>query len=1130
MNFYTWIRRGLVFHRRMHLALAGGAALTTAVLAAAWLTGDALNRNLRRIALERVGQVRSAIELRGRMFDASLAGRLEQQTGSTVAPVLRLPATVFAVDRDGTEMRLDRVNAYGCDGRFLRLGRGGGEPAPGDLLLSRRAAELLGRPDGAASFSIRFEQPSAFPIEMPLGDRRGDRAVRRSTRYAGVLPDESLGRFALIANQIPPLNAFVGREWMAAAAGVTNRANLLVSNADPAKLEAALQSCLEPADLGVAVERLAPAETGTNRLAPRVAQPDAATQGIWMVHSDRIYLDEALVRVLGSAQDASVARSLPAPVFSLHHLIDSFAAGEGATAVETPYGFLTAVSPSADPRLSAVPAGMADDEIVINAWVAEKLRIGPGDRMTLRWRRFESGGKLVPDAGVFRVARVIDMAEASAERAWLPRFPGLSDADRCADWDVGMPMERDKLNNADNEAYWNRYGPTPKAFVTLAAGRLMLGTHFGSAMTARYAPECDPAAIRSALRRAKPADLGLQVRSAREEALRAVDQAMDFRHLFLGMALVLMVSALLLTGLLASLGVAQRRDEVGLLRAAGFSSRQVAFLWLSESLPPIVAGVVAGVAAGVGGAHALVWALNRFWSGAIASAEIPFAVGMDACVAAGAMSLAMSLLAVRWGVHRTMQVQVRDLLGEQTAGENCDAGRGWTIRNFGIGMGAAAGAIALLAIAGRASGGQAAGVFFGSGFLLMVSLLSFARLLVQFFGGAGQHPVAGPLRAGLLNVARHRGRSLLVMVLLATGCFLTVGVLSMKQDPSADADRPGSGSGGFRLLVETSIPLPGDKGDEAVRRALEGSARSSVLPFRVREGDEAGCLNLNRAQQPRLLGVSPDAAEALRAFEGPHAGASVWSLLKRPMEDDTIPVLAGDRTTVEYGLQAKAGVRDGSIYAYAGEDGTVWRLRVVGALPVRTGILQGSLLVDESVFTRLYPSEPGHALWLVRSESPEREVADRFRRALGRAGGLVTPARERLRLLGAVESTYLDMFLVLGGLGVVLGAAGVGLVVLRNAAARRGELAVLRALGLSSRQVFAYLVSEHVYVLLAGLAAGVAPALVAVQPAMRGLGPGMPIGAMALILTAMFAFGLLGTIGAVLTVSRIRLIEAMRGE
>ena len=66
--------------------------------------------------------------------------------------------------------------------------------------------------------------------------------------------------------------------------------------------------------------------------------------------------------------------------------------------------------------------------------------------------------------------------------------------------------------------------------------------------------------------------------------MRAVGEAMDFRQLFVGMACVLMLSALILTGLLASLGVAHRREEVGVLRAAGFSPRQVAFL-----RPPTVA-------------------------------------------------------------------------------------------------------------------------------------------------------------------------------------------------------------------------------------------------------------------------------------------------------------------------------------------------------------------------------------------------------------------------------------------------------------------------------------------------------------------------------------------------------------
>ena len=154
----------------------------------------------------------------------------------------------------------------------------------------------------------------------------------------------------------------------------------------------------------------------------------------------------------------------------------------------------------------------------------------------------------------------------------------------------------------------------------------------------------------------------------------------------------------------------------------------------------------------------------------------------------------------------------------------------------------------------------------------------------------------------------------------------------------------------------------------------------------------------------------------------------------------------------------------------------------------------------------------------------------RFRAGLGRYGGTVAPVRDRLRLLGAVESTYLDMFLVLGGLGLALGAVGVGLVVLRNAAARRGELAVLRAVGVPSRKVLAYLAAEYVYVVLAGLVAGAVPALLAVRPAMNNLGQQMPVGAMTWLIAAMFASGLLGTLAAVIAASRMRLMEALRGE
>jgi hypothetical protein len=78
--------------------------------------------------------------------------------------------------------------------------------------------------------------------------------------------------------------------------------------------------------------------------------------------------------------------------------------------------------------------------------------------------------------------------------------------------------------------------------------------------------------------------------------------------------------------------------------------------------------------------------------------------------------------------------------------------------------------------------------------------------------------------------------------------------------------------------------------------------------------------------------------------------------------------------------------------------------------------------------------------------------------------------------------------------------------------------------------VLMYLVAEYVYVLVAGLVAGVVPALLAVQPAMRNMGQAMPVGVMALLIGAMFASGLVGMLAAVIAASRMRLLEALRGE
>jgi ABC-type antimicrobial peptide transport system permease subunit len=92
------------------------------------------------------------------------------------------------------------------------------------------------------------------------------------------------------------------------------------------------------------------------------------------------------------------------------------------------------------------------------------------------------------------------------------------------------------------------------------------------------------------------------------------------------------------------------------------------------------------------------------------------------------------------------------------------------------------------------------------------------------------------------------------------------------------------------------------------------------------------------------------------------------------------------------------------------------------------------------------------------------------------------PTIQRLRDFYAVESTYLAMFLVLGGLGLILGAAGVGIVVLRNVFERRAEVALFHALGYEKRIVWRLLFAEHGLLVLGGMALGTVAAASAILP------------------------------------------------
>jgi putative ABC transport system permease protein len=354
-------------------------------------------------------------------------------------------------------------------------------------------------------------------------------------------------------------------------------------------------------------------------------------------------------------------------------------------------------------------------------------------------------------------------------------------------------------------------------------------------------------------------------------------------------------------------------------------------------------------------------------------------------------------------------------------------------------------------------------LFFSGGSLLLVSLLLVCRLGLDRLARGGVRAIR---QLAWRNVGRRPGRATAVVSVLAAGAFLVLSVQVFRKESPAGPQQRASGTGGFALIGELSTPVYEDLNAAAVRDGLGLPAEEGVraVSFRVREGEDASCLNLNRAVRPRILGAPSRELEALGAFRFVEKGAG-WSVLRTEIAG-AIPAVV-DEDTLLWALQKKVG---DEVAVPDGRGGEV-RLKVVAS--VGGSILQGALLIEEEAFVGAFPEAGGYRFLLLDVPEGRLEVVrGGWSRALQDRGLELVSTTRRLGELLAVANTYLQIFQVLGGLGVLLGAVGVGVVAARNAVERRAELAVLEVGGWSRFQLLRLLVWELALLVFLGLLIG----------------------------------------------------------
>ena len=1149
MRLRRVVIRSLVHYWPTQLAIIGGVAVSVATLAGALLVGDSVRSSLKALVLERLGKTHTAVTA-SMPFPEDLARRLQAHPGfsQTFGGVCPLMLAEGAVVHAGTRRLAARVQVYGVDERFWAFHERPSEPLERrSALLSPELARELDWKEGD-SLLVTLQQQAATPAET-LHGRRDSSGTTLRVRGSRVLRPENLGEFSILQRGAAVRTLFLPLAEIQRALEQEGRVNALLlsesgnpSGNDRNRLPRMLRETLTPDDAGLRIRALEHCSC------------------LSLEHAGGL-LEES---VAAAARRAGAALKLESQsIFS--YVVNSIAHGEKTV----PYSLVTgleldhlarisgqtsatgpgqAQSTEKEWRGGGAPIGDGSMEpgrkegdknvpppVWINDWTAGDLGIGPGTPVKLEYFLWDYRHGLSTRTADFRVAGVIPLSGAAADRDLVPEFEGISQTESISHWDPPFPVDLSRIRHQD-EDYWERYRTTPKAFLPLEAAQKLWGSRFGDVTSLRFGKP-DDLTLDETLERFRerllanltPEAMGFALHRVRETGVEASRGSTDFGEYFLYFSFFLVVSALLLTVLFFKLGLEQRLRQVGLFKALGISEPLIRRIFAAEGLILAIAGSLVGLAGAAAYGWLMMWGLRTRWISAVGTTRLTLHVEPGTLLVGAAAGVVAAFACILLTLRRLGKAPPRLLLAGEKEPLASGSGRRSLLAALALG---AAGLIFLLA-AVLDWIGQTAG-FFGSGALLLVSLLAFQWWFLTTGRALGFHGRGIPAlsRIGLRNMSYRPGRSLLSIGLIALATFIivTVGVFRREGTPSL---APGSGTGGFSLAAESSIPFfqdpddPGSRPDLNLDR-LPSPEKLRFWSFRLRPGDDASCRNLYRPANPRILGA-PSAFLDLGRFSFSSSLASEdegnpWRLLEAETADSAVPAIA-DATSMAYSLHA--GLGEEIVLDRA--EGEPVRLKLVGALA--DSVLQGEIVISERNFLKLFPNQQGYRYFLI--ETPDREDGnwvERLERSLSDYGFDATSTADRLASFHRVENTYLSTFQSLGALGLLLGTLGTAVILLRNVLERRRELALMRAVGYGPGHLGTMVLAENLLLVGFALVTGVSSALVAVAPVLlaRDLGPALaPTGTLAGLVLLV---GLLASLAAVATAIRTPVIASLRSE
>lgn len=560
-----------------------------------------------------------------------------------------------------------------------------------------------------------------------------------------------------------------------------------------------------------------------------------------------------------------------------------------------------------------------------------------------------------------------------------------------------------------------------------------------------------------------------------------------------------------------SMTVTERLRELGLLRAAGASRGQITSFMLVQAAGIGIAGAILGVVLG-----AILAAVMAGWVRSVGSVPLgapviaPFPIAVSL-----ALGVVVTLAAASEPARRAGRIAPVEALKARLDTPNARRARlRWLV-----------GVFALVGLAGLFLWPRGAGEAALVRALAVYAVLLMAALCIPFVLPAVARVAGLPFialtrleeRLARASLLRDRSRAALTVGALTIGLAMVVALGGVAQHARAAAAAwiadvvPGD------LVVTSIFPRALDEGLDELLGALDGVA--SVSPIASFDLAVDGV----RLDGAAMVGSDLDGDGRLRMIAGDRTAALA------ALDD-------GGAVILPAGVAARDSLMPGDVVVATAADGSALELTVAGVaertLPGREG---ESLLVGWADAERLgVAGADAFAIRFVSDATAEQRaaVADEARTValepvgLGEIQGAIGQALDRI----------FGLFDALALVAVIVAALGIVNTLTMNVLERVREIGILRAAGMTRRQVWRSVVVEAGVTGLVGSIMGVAVGLVvgALMVALGGgpfqLATAIPWGTVALALVLGVALAMLAAAYPARLASRLSIVRAVTSE